>query len=199
MGVRKERVGVLGGAFDPPHNGHVALARGAVDRFDLDRLIVRVLADPGHKSVTAPAAARLALARLAFGELPESEVSLDPHPRTVDSLAELGLDEPVFLIGADELLDFPSWKDPDRVLALARLGVATRPGTARPALEGVVDSLAEPDRVELFEIEAVPVSSSEIRSRVRRGEPIEGLVPPAVAAEIERLGLYRPRRSGAGR
>jgi nicotinate-nucleotide adenylyltransferase len=199
MGVRAERVGVLGGAFDPPHNGHLALARAAVDRFGLDRLVVRVVADPGHKPVTAPAAARLELARLAFGELPEAEVSLDPHPRTVDSLAELGLDEPVFLIGADELLDLPSWKDPDRVLALARLGVATRPGTARPALEAVVAGLAQPARVELFEIEAVPVSSSEIRSRVRRGEPIGGLVPPAVAAEIERLGLYRPRRPGARR
>lgn len=197
--MRQERVGVLGGAFDPPHDGHLALARAAIDRFGLDRLVVRVVAEPGHKPVTAPVAARLALARLAFAELPEAEVSLDPHPRTVDSLAQLGLADPVFLIGADELLDFPSWKDPDRVLALARLGVATRPGTARPALDAVIAGLARPDRVELFEIEAVPVSSSDVRSRVRRGEPIEELVPPAVAAEIARLGLYRPRRSAAGR
>ena len=191
--MRQARVGVLGGAFDPPHVGHVALARAAVERFALDRLLVRVLADPGHKRVATPAAIRLALARDAFAEIPEAEVAVDPHPRTVDSLLALGLPEPIFLIGADELADFPSWKQPERVLELARLGVATRPGTSPEELEAVLAVLPRRDRVELFAIEPLAVSSSEIRARVARGEPIAGLVPPDVEAGIARHGLYRAR------
>jgi nicotinate-nucleotide adenylyltransferase len=110
-------------------------------------------------------------------------VILDHHARTVDLLRERRWDDPVFLIGADEYRDFPNWKQPDAVLELARLGVAARPGfplTEQP-----------PDRVLYFELEPMPVSSSEIRARVARGEPVDGLVPAGVAAAIARLGLYR--------
>ena len=185
------RVGILGGAFDPPHIGHVALAREAIDHFGLDRLLVRVVADPGHKTVETPAATRLQLAELAFAKIREAEVSLDPFARTVDSLEALRLDDPVFLIGADELEDFPSWLRPDRVLELARLGVATRPGASPADLDRVVTSLSRPDRVELFPITPLAVSSSEIRDQVAAGLPIGDLVPPAVASAVSRLGLYR--------
>ena len=161
-------VGILGGAFDPPHNGHIALAREAVAHFRLTRLLVRVVAAPGHRSVTAPAEDRLALATAAFANIDSAEVALDPHARTVDSLAALDLDDPVFLIGADELATFPTWKEPERVLELARLGVATRPGVARERLDAAIAELARPDRVELFEIEQLPISSSEIRDRVAK-------------------------------
>jgi nicotinate-nucleotide adenylyltransferase len=191
--VTAPRVGVLGGAFDPPHVGHVALARAAVEVFALDRLLVRVLADPGHKRVATPVAIRLELAREAFAEIPEAEVAVDTHPRTVDSLLALALDDPIFLIGADELADFLSWKQPERVLELARLGVATRPGTPTEELDAVLARLPRPERVELFAIEPLAVSSSEIRARVARGEPIVGLVPAAVEAGIARHGLYRVR------
>jgi nicotinate-nucleotide adenylyltransferase len=184
-------VAVLGGAFDPPHNGHVALAQGAVAYFGAARLLVRVVAAPGHRSVSATADDRRALAELAFGAIPGAEIALDAHARTVDSLEALGLEDPVFLVGADELASFPTWKEPDRVLALARLGVATRPGVAHEHLDAVIAGLSRPDRVELFEIEQLQISSSEIRARVARGEPIDALVPAPVAAEIERRGLYR--------
>jgi nicotinate-nucleotide adenylyltransferase len=172
--------GLLGGAFDPPHLGHVALADAAEHELGLERVVVVVVADPGHKDVHVPAETRLALARAAF---PGREVVLDHHPRTVDLLRERRWDDPVFLVGADEYLDFPRWKEPDAVLELARLGVATRPGFPLPA--------ERPDRVLFFELEPVPVSSSEIRELVARGEPIDGLVPRAVAAEIAGRGLYR--------
>jgi nicotinate-nucleotide adenylyltransferase len=71
-------IGILGGAFDPPHNGHVALAREAIDHFDLERLLVRVVADPGHKGVHTPAGIRLRLAELAFADVEGADVSLDP-------------------------------------------------------------------------------------------------------------------------
>ena len=184
-------VGILGGAFDPPHNGHLALAREAVGHFALGRLLVRVVADPGHKVVETAPQIRLALAELAFAPIREVEVSLDPFARTVESLEDLDLDEPVFLIGADELVSFPAWTRPDRVLEIARIGVATRPGTGRVDLERTIGSLSRPDRVEVFPITPLAVSSSEVRERVAKGLPIGALVPPAVAAEIHRLGLYR--------
>ena len=184
-------VGILGGAFDPPHNGHVALAREAIAHFGLDRLLVRVIADPGHKEVDTPAEIRLRLAQLAFEPIAQAEVSLDPYARTADSLEALALDDPVFLIGADELAAFPSWVRPARVLELARLGVATRPGVDRGAVAAVVTGLPRPERVELFEIAPHDMSSSSIRERAAAGLPLEELVPSAVAAEIERIDLYR--------
>ena len=193
MGVAPRATGILGGAFDPPHDGHVALAQAAVYHFALDRLLVRVVESPGHKRVEAGAPDRLALARIAFADVREAEVALDPFAWTVDSLEALELDDPVFLVGADEFASFHEWKEPERVLEVARLGVATRPGYARQALDEVLAKLARPERVELFALDPFPVSSSEIRDRVERGAPLDRLVPARVAAEIERLGLYRPR------
>jgi nicotinate-nucleotide adenylyltransferase len=180
--------GLYGSAFDPPHVGHVALLRDARAQFRFDRVVVLVSAAPGHKGVTAPASARLALARLAF---PEEDVELDPYPRTVDLLRARRFGDPLFLIGADEFCDFLGWKDPNGVLELGRLGVATRPGFPRERLERVLRELEHPERVEFFRIEPLDVSSTDIRARVAGGEPIDGLVPPVVAAEIARLGLYR--------
>ena len=186
-------VGVFGGAFDPPHVGHVELARRGVEHFALDRLLVRVIEDPGHKEVGTAPAARLHLAELAFAPLEAAEVGLDPFARTIDSLEALRLDDPVLLVGADEFAAYLEWKDPERVLELARLGVATRPGVERGRLEAARMALERPERVSYFEIEPLPVSSSEIRARAAAGEPIDGLVPAAVAAEIARLALYRGR------
>jgi nicotinate-nucleotide adenylyltransferase len=148
--------------------------------------------------VDTPADVRLALATLAFGDVPAVEVALDTHARTVDSLEELALDDPVFLVGADEFGDFLSWKTPDRVLELARLGVATRPGYPRGPLEAVLAALEHPERVTFFEIDPHAVASSTIRQRIADGAPLDALLPPAVAAEVLRLGLYRPARGLAG-
>lgn len=155
--------------------------------FGLARLVVLVVANPGHKDVETPAEMRLALARAAF---PEHEVELDPNPRTIDLLREGRYADPIFIVGADEFADFVAWKEPETVLELARLGVATRPGYPRDRLDAVLQQLTRPERVLFFAIEAIPLSSSDIRARVERGEPIDALVPEAVAAEIARLGLY---------
>jgi nicotinate-nucleotide adenylyltransferase len=108
-------------------------------------------------------------------------VELDEHRYSVDSLEARGYEDPVFLIGADELEAFHTWKQPARVLELARLGVATRPGYRRES---------DAPRVELFELEPHDVSSTEIRARAGRGQPLEGLVVPAVARYIAEHGLY---------
>ena len=174
-------VGILGGRFDPPHVGHLALARAACAQLPIDTLHVTVIADAAHKAAHAPVEHRLAMARLAFAEL-RAVVELEEHGYTVDALEAYGYEDPIFLLGADQLAAFPTWKEPERVLELARLGVAARPGYS-PTVD-------DSDRIELFELEPHHVSSSEIRARVRRGEPIDGLVGPAVAAYIVEHALY---------
>ena len=176
-------VGLYGGAFDPPHRGHVELARRAKEALGLERLVVLVSAAPGHKHVDTPATVRLELARAAF---PDDEVELDEHARTVDALrAHPRWRDAVFLIGADQFCHFLSWKEPDEVLRLVRLGVATRPGFPRERLESVLAALAQPERVLFFDIEPTPVASRELRSRFDEAD-----VPSAVAAIIRRDGLY---------
>ena len=183
-------LGLLGGAFDPPHVGHVALARAAVEHFRLPRLLVRVVAEPGHKTTTTPADVRLELTRLAFDDVPYAEVEVDAYARTVDSLEELRPRNAIFILGGDEFADFPSWKDPERILELVRLAVALRPGVPDERVRAALARVPAPGRVSFFEMSPVPVSSSDVRGRVSRGESIERLVPEQVAAAIERLGLY---------
>jgi nicotinate-nucleotide adenylyltransferase len=179
-------IGLLGGAFNPPHNGHVELARRALEEFDLDRLEVLVSGDPAHKDVDCPVDVRLELAKLAFADLPSTSVQADPYRYTIDRLrAEPPPGEAIFLMGADQYRDFPTWKEPDAVLEHVRLGVATRAGVDRPPLVP-----GHEGRVRFFEIDSPPIASSDLRARARRGDPLDGLVPAAVAAEIARRGLY---------
>lgn len=193
-------VGILGGAFDPPHVGHVVLAREAIGRFRLERLLVLVVAEPAHKPVEAPVEQRLELARAAFADVPEAEVLADDHAFTVDFLRENDLPEDaVFLIGADELADFLTWREPDEIVRLVRLGVATRPGYERAQLDDVLARLERPERVELFEIPAVTASSTEVRARVAAGRPVDDLVPPEVARLVVAHGLYHEGVDPRGR
>ncbi len=176
-------LGLFGGAFDPPHRGHVELARCAKAELGLEKLIVLVAADPGHKRVETPAEVRFRLAQAAF---PDDTVLLDEHARTIDTLsAHPEWVDPLFLIGADQFCDFPSWQDPDGVLRRTRIAVATRPGFPRERLEGVLAALRQPERVLFFEIDPTPVSSSGLRQRFAAVE-----VPSAVAEIIRREGLY---------
>jgi nicotinate-nucleotide adenylyltransferase len=191
-------VGLLGGAFDPPHRGHVELARDALSRFGLERLVIVVTGRAPHKLVETGAETRLRLAEAAFGGLDGVEVSRWEIDRaepsyTVDTVrwAKDQWGDAAFVVGADEFCHFLDWKDPDGVLEHARLLVASRPGFPQERLDRVLAGLARPERVEFFELQPLPISSREIRARVARGEPIDHLVPPGVAKLIEELGLYR--------
>lgn len=191
-------IGLLGGAFDPPHNGHLVLAEGALERLRLDRLVVVVTGRPAHKPVETDAETRFRLAEAAFAGLRGVELSRHELERTgpsytVDTVrwAAETLGEVVFVVGADEFAGFLAWHDPEGILRAARLAVATRPGYPRGELAAVLARLSQPARVELFELDALPISSTEIRERVARGEPIDELVPPRVAELVAELGLYR--------
>ena len=173
------RPGLFGGTFDPPHNGHVALVQAAREALGLDRVIVVVAAEPGHKRVDTPANVRLELTRAAF---PRDEVVLDDHARTVDMLrAHPEWRDATFLIGADELEGFRGWKEPGEVLRLVKLGIATRPGH--------VVELLDPERMTSFEL-AEPASSRSVRARLEHGEDASDVIPEAVWGMIEREGLY---------
>jgi nicotinate-nucleotide adenylyltransferase len=197
----KGRTGLLGGAFDPPHRAHVVLAREAIRCLELERLVVVVTGQAPHKEVATPAEIRYRLAEAAFAGVPGVELSrheLDrPGPSyTVDTVRWASRQwggEIVFVVGADEFADFLDWKDPNGVLRFASLGVATRPGYPRQRLDAVLCGLEHPERVHFFDIPELPVSSTEIRARAARGEPLDDLCPPRVAELVAELGLYRAK------
>ena len=174
--------GLLGGTFDPPHNGHLALAKAALSQLPIDRLLVLVAERPGHRAVVADAETRLKLAQSAFEGL---DVELDPHPFTVDAVRGGRYDDAVFVVGADQAAALDRWREPEEVLKHVKLAVGTRSGYPDPDLERYGD------RVIAFQLASPPISSSDVRARVARGEPIDDLVPPAVARLIEAEGLYR--------
>ena len=180
---------LYGGAFDPPHLGHIAVADAARKRFGVERLIVLVSERPAHRTVHASAADRLALAEAAF---PGDDVRLDPYPRTVELLRAENFDYPVFVVGADQFRHFLAWSEPAEVLERARIAVATRSGFPRSELEAVLEQLDRPERVLFFEIEPNPAASTDVRARAAAGESLDGLVPSAVAQLVEERGLYCP-------
>ncbi len=180
---------LYGGAFDPPHLGHAAVADAARERFGVEQLVVLVSEHPAHRTVHASAADRLALARAAF---PADDVRLDPHPRTVELLRAERFDDPVFVVGADQFRGFLGWSEPAEVLDRTRIAVATRPGFPRSELQAVLEELERPERVLFFEIEPNPAASTDIRARVAAGQPLGRLLPPTVVRLIAERGLYRP-------
>lgn len=183
-----ERIGVFGGQFDPPHNGHLAVVRAATRQLGLDRLLVVPTAHPPHRpEPETPAEVRYELARAAFAGEPDVEVSRIELDRegpsyTADTLAALSAPGRWLhlIIGADQLAALDSWARSERVRELATVVVAARPGA--PHVDGV----------EVLRMEPVEAASSEIREQVARGEDVSALVPPGVAAAITREGLYAP-------
>jgi len=180
-------IGILGGTFDPPHNGHLALAEAALHELDLDELVVLLVAKPGHRPCEEDADTRQQLAEAAFAGLPRTRIQRDENAYTVDAVRGGRFGDAVFIVGADEGAAFPDWKDPDEILRWIRLAVGTRSGYPPPDLERYGD------RVAPFELGSPPISSSTVRGRIRAGEPIDDLVPSDVARLIEERGLYRNR------
>jgi nicotinate-nucleotide adenylyltransferase len=197
-------LGILGGTFDPIHVGHLALAREAQRALGLERVLFVPNADPPHKDrdVTAPEH-RAEMVRLAIEGEPTfvlSRTELDrPGPSyAVDTVAEVagrsraeGRPEPWFLLSVEAFRDLPSWRDPRRILELARLALAPRPGALPPDADWIARHFPglEP-RVTLLEGPNIDVSATDIRARIRRGQRIDQLVPAVVARYIEDRGLY---------
>lgn len=178
-------IGILGGTFDPPHNGHLALADGARRELRLDELVFLLAAGPAHRECVEGADTREELARAAFADVPNARVERDEHPFTVDAVRGGRFGDAVFLVGADQGAAFPTWREPEEILRWVKLGVGSRSGYEPPELEQYGD------RVLPFRFASPPISSSMIRKRIARGETIDDYVPPAVAQLIAEKKLYR--------
>ncbi len=198
------RIGILGGTFNPPHLGHLICAQEAHLQLRLDRVLLIPAARPPHKQVQDEPGAhhRLALTRCATEGDPRLEVSdvemERPGPSytvdTLDLLHSQAPDSELFLIvGGDVAAGLPSWHEPERVLSLATLAVAGRPGTSRGSVDEALSALPGGGRSEFFRMPVIGISSTMVRRRVRAGEPIKYLVPDAVAAYIEEHRLYGGR------
>ena len=202
----RSRLGVLGGTFDPPHNGHLALAGAALSQLDLDRVLWVPAGTPPHKPdrPVTPAHPRVAMIEAAIaGVAPFVISSVDlnrPGPHyTVDTLALLQDQHPgatlFFLMGGDSLAEFLTWRDPAGIVRQAHLAVMRRPGQ-RPDLTALRQVIPQIDRrLVWLDVDRLDVSSTELRRQVRQGRSIQGQIPPAVATYVQSHQLYRAEHS----
>ena len=200
-----KRVGLLGGTFDPPHLGHLKLAELALRALDLDEVRFLPNAAAPHKASGVPGAVRLRFleAALAATGLPFTieplEVELGGVSYTVDTLERLGAREHqrwIFLMGADQLAQFGSWRRPERILELASLAIAPRPGFPSPGVPALLEGRLRPrwsggpgEWVWLPGTE-LDLASTQLRADLIRGLTPEG-IPPQVMAAILRENQYR--------
>ena len=195
------RVGMFGGAFDPPHKAHVALAQAAVEQLGLDELRVFPTGMAWHKARALTGGQhRLAMAQLAFGEVPravvdEREVRRDGPTYTIDTLRELQAENPgaqlVLVIGADQAEALDSWRESVAIARLAIISIAERARPQAPA--GQFDASHVPGgRWQPIELFFNATAATEIRDRVAAGLGVDHLVPAGVARYIEQHHLYRP-------
>ena len=189
------RIGLLGGSFDPPHNGHLLAAGDAHDALGLERLVFIPAAVQPLKAGQASATAdqRLSMTRLLVSDddrfsVDSIEIDRGGLSYTVETLTELSTQwagaELFWFIGADVLDSFARWREPDRIVQLATVVILQRAGDA-PDLEQM------PGSPRLLETRRIDISSTEIRQRVRAGKSIRGFVPEAVASFIAAERLYR--------
>jgi nicotinate-nucleotide adenylyltransferase len=200
--TRPTGIGILGSAFNPPHLGHLALAQEALWQLGLGEVVLmptgeaphkRIVDDPGREQ-------RLAMTRLAAAEdsrfsVSTLEVERDGPSYTFETLELLARDradtELVFVMGADAAVGLESWREPGRVVELARLAVARRAGVSDADVAAVLRSLDADGRATMLEMPEFGVSSSTVRERAAAGRPLRYLVPEPVARFIEEKGMYR--------
>jgi nicotinate-nucleotide adenylyltransferase len=185
------RIGVLGGTFDPPHIGHLVVAQDAIELLKLDRLIVIPAARPPHREAVLDAATRLDLVSEAFRgdervEVSDVELRRDGPSWTVDTLewVRRELDPKVLylIVGADQLRSFAGWREPRRILELARLAVMTRPGEETPVTD------VPHDRIDVTRVD---LSSTRIRRRLDEGRSIRYMVPERIRPAVEQAWAVR--------
>ncbi len=197
------KIGILGGTFDPVHNGHIKVAEAVMAQLDLAKVIFVPAGQPWLKSDSpvSPAKHRVEMVRLAIADCSGFELSLieinRPGPSyTVDTIEELRAkpgsgNELFFILGWDSLAQLPKWKEPSRLIEVCRLVAVPRPGYKSPDLNqmetlipGLLSRLIIQDKPE------IDVSATQIRRRVAEGLSIRDLVPMPVAEYIKQHRLY---------
>ncbi|UWX80704.1 MULTISPECIES: nicotinate-nucleotide adenylyltransferase [unclassified Arthrobacter] len=197
-GKRRFRLGVMGGTFDPIHNGHLVAASEVASTFDLDEVVFVPTGDPWHKPAAqqvSPAEHRYLMTVIATASNPRftvSRVDIDrPGPTyTIDTLRDLKTARPeadlFFITGADAMAQILSWKDIQELWSLARFVGVTRPGH-------VLENVGRDD-VFLLDVPAMAISSTDCRRRVAEGNPVWYLVPDGVVQYIAKHRLYAADR-----
>jgi nicotinate-nucleotide adenylyltransferase len=198
------RVGLLGGTFNPPHIGHLVCAQEAWAQLGLDRVWLLPVHAPPHKEADSDPGVerRVAMCEAAVAgddRLAVSRIEADVPGRsyTVDTLNKLHEARPedqlTFIVGGDMAASLPEWREPQAILELCSLGVAARDGVGREQIRERLDRElpGAADRLQFFDMPRIDVSSTLVRRRVAAGRPVRYLVPDAVAAYIDREGLYR--------
>lgn len=199
-------IGVMGGTFDPIHNGHLAMARETRARLNLDWVVFVPAGQPWMKSARplTPAVHRFEMVRLAIAPYPYFRLSRIEVDRagptyTIDTITELraGLaasEEVYFILGWDSLAQLPHWRDVPQLIKLCRLVAIPRPGYSLPDLKSLAEQIPGlAARLVLLDRPLIDISATDIRKRVAQGLPIDHLVPKAVAEYIEKLRLYVPQ------
>ena len=197
------RLGILGGSFDPVHLGHLVLADVCRERLKLDEVWFMPAGHPPHKTEIelAPAKARQEMLEFALAGIPEFqvndlEVKKETTSFTVETLEQLHADDPerelFLLIGADSLYDLPNWKDPGRILELAKVVAVNRGKQATSDLSELEEKLgpAAIEQIQSVTMPGIELSATDIRHRVRAGHSIRFLVPKAVEVYIRENELY---------
>ena len=190
-------VGILGGAYNPPHLGHMVCAQEALVELSLESVLLVPMGQPSHRQIEQDpgAPARFEMCKLAAGEHERLRPSPDEIERqgpsyNVDTLRSLE-GELVLILGGDQAAALPSWREPEEVLRRATVAVVPRTGWPRERVEVKLAGLKGAERVQFFDMPRVDVSSTLVRRRVAEGKPIRYLVPDAVAGYIESNDLYR--------
>ncbi|HEY8759334.1 MAG TPA: nicotinate-nucleotide adenylyltransferase [Candidatus Dormibacteraeota bacterium] len=199
------KIGLLGGTFDPIHQGHLEAAAAAFDCAGLDEVLLVPAGKPPHKrGAHASAADRLEMCRLAaVGRAGlgvwDWEARRAGPSYTVDTLrafrAERPADEPFLILGWDAARDLRAWRDPEAVLRLAGLIVVARPGLDSPTPEALRAAGIDPDRAILCLVGTPDIAATTIRRRASRRESLDGLVPGEVEDYIHQRGLYAPQHA----
>jgi nicotinate-nucleotide adenylyltransferase len=195
------RLGVMGGTFDPIHYGHLVTAEEALQQFGLDGVIFVPTGRPWMKEhgVVSPAEDRYLMTVIATASNPlfrvsRMEVDRDGPTYTVETLrglkAELGTETDLFFVtGADAVLEIFQWKDPGELFELAHFIAATRPGYDIAGFSA--HAPYKHPGITVMNVPALAISSTDIRARVAASRPIRYLVPEGVKSYIEKAGLYR--------
>lgn len=199
------RIALFGGSFDPPHRGHLAIARAAADAFSLDQVLFaptgrQPLKRDGHAATFAQ---RLAMVTLACDEDPRFQPSSFDAPKpdgspnyTVDTLEALASTYPEAerfnLVGADAFRTLAQWREPHRLIALAQWIVVSRPGIPLRFPEGLTLTTAEQARIQLLDSVHLDIAATSLRQRLATGDPCTDLLSPAVTEYITDHHLYAP-------
>jgi nicotinate-nucleotide adenylyltransferase len=193
-------VGILGGAFNPPHIGHLVCAQEALVQLELDVVTLVPVGEAPHREIEQDPGpeARLEMCELAVRDderLAVSRIEIDRSgpSYTVDTLRELRArsgDVPVLVLGGDQAATLRDWREPEEILRLATVAVAERTGWERGALAERLAPLPGAELVRFFPMPRIDVSSTLVRRRAARGEPIRYLVPDRVASYIVAGSLY---------